>query len=114
MKLATTARAALFMRCLLAGAASLTSVGASCAKSSAETAPQVYHATGTVKSFGPLRAYVNIAHEEILGYMGAMTMSFEPQRPSLLEGLAAGDRIAFDFTETIDARRVLSRVEKQR
>jgi Cu/Ag efflux protein CusF len=109
-----TARSVFFARCLLVAAASLTGVGASCAKSSAEVAPQVYHATGTVKSFGPLRGYVNIAHEEIPGYMGAMTMSFEPQRPSLLEGLVEGDRIAFDFTETADARRVLSRVEKQR
>ena len=114
MKLVTTARAALFLRCWLVGATALAGVGASCARSSAEAAPQVYHATGIVKSFGPLRGYVNIAPEEIPGYMGAMTMSFEPQRPSLLEGIVEGDRIAFDFTESVDARRVLSRVEKQR
>ncbi|WP_437490559.1 copper-binding protein [Sorangium sp. So ce1014] len=46
--------------------------------------------------------------------MSAMTMSFEPQSPSQLDGIEVGDRIAFDFLETEDARRVLTRVEKRR
>jgi len=46
--------------------------------------------------------------------MAAMTMSFEPEKPALLEGLSAGDRVAFDFHETEDARRVLTRVERKR
>ena len=45
--------------------------------------------------------------------MGAMTMSFWPQRKEQLEGLAVGDRVAFEFTETEDARRVLTTIEKR-
>jgi len=103
-------RAAL-LRVLL-GAATAAAGVASCTRASA-AAPQVWHARGTLRGFGPSRGYVNIAHEEIPGYMGAMTMSFEPQKPSQLDGLAVGDRIAFDFFESEDARRILTRIEKQ-
>lgn len=75
--------------------------------------PKTYHATGTIRSFGPGRAYVNIAHEEIPGYMGAMTMSFWPHRVEQLDGLAVGDRVEFEFTETDDARRVLAGIRKR-
>ncbi len=103
-------RAAL-LRALLGAAAALASM--SCTRPSA-AGPQVWHARGTIRAFGPSRGYVNIAHEEIPGYMSAMTMSFEPQQPALLDGLAVGDKIAFDFFESEDARRVLTRVEKQK
>jgi len=72
--------------------------------------PKSYHAVGVVKSFGPGRAFVNISHEDIPGYMQAMTMSFEPQRAGQLDGLAERDRVEFDFVETEDARRVLTRI----
>lgn len=75
--------------------------------------PKTHHATGVVKSFGPGRAFVNIAHGDIPGYMGAMTMSFEPQRPGQLDGLSEQDRVDFDFVETEDARRVLTRIDKR-
>ena len=74
---------------------------------------KTYHATGTIRSFGPGRAYVNIAHEAIPGYMGAMTMSFWPERVQQLEGLAVNDHVEFEFTETEDARRVLSGIRKR-
>lgn len=76
--------------------------------------PRTYHATGTIKSFGPGRAYVNITHDEIPGYMAAMTMSFWPERVEQLDGLAVGDRVEFEFTETEDARRVLLGIRKRR
>ncbi|MDC0685753.1 MULTISPECIES: copper-binding protein [Sorangium] len=100
-------------RSLLLGAAIATSLTVACSKAST-AAPRVHHATGAVRSLGPGRAYVNIAHDDIPGYMSAMTMSFEPQGPSQLDGIEVGDRIAFDFYETEDARRVLTRVEKRR
>ena len=76
-------------------------------------APKSYHAVGVIRSFGPGRAFVNIAHEDIPGYMQAMTMSFEPQRAGQLDGFAEQDRVAFDFMETEDARRVLTRIDKR-
>jgi Cu/Ag efflux protein CusF len=84
----------------------------SCAKPTA-AAPRSWHATGAVRGFGPARAYVNIAHDDIPGYMTAMTMSFEPERPQMLDGVSVGDRVAIDFFETEDARRVLTRVERR-
>jgi Cu/Ag efflux protein CusF len=97
---------------LVLGAALTTSLAASCAKTSTAE-PRVYRATGVVRSFGPGRAYVNITHDDIPGYMDAMTMSFVPTSPSQIEGLQVNDRISFDFFETEDARRVLTRVEKK-
>ncbi|MGA7122770.1 MAG: copper-binding protein [Polyangiaceae bacterium] len=75
--------------------------------------PTVYHAAGVIKSFGPGRAFVNIAHDDIPGYMNAMTMSFEAQRPGDLDGFSERDRIEFEFQETEDARRVLTRIAKR-
>jgi Cu(I)/Ag(I) efflux system protein CusF len=98
---------------LFIGALAVSASLLSCTQTGA-AAPKVWYATGAVRTFGPSRAYVNIAHDDIPGYMSAMTMSFEPKGPALLEGFAVGDRIAFDFYETEDARRILTRVEKRR
>jgi len=76
--------------------------------------PKTYHAVGAIRSFGPARSFVNIAHEDIPGYMAAMTMAFEPKNPGQLDGLAEKDRVQFDFVETADARRVLVQITKQR
>ncbi|MGA7119249.1 MAG: copper-binding protein [Polyangiaceae bacterium] len=75
--------------------------------------PRTYHAVGVIRAFGPGRAFVNIAHEDIAGYMKAMTMSFEPQRAGQLDGFVEHDRVDFDFIETEDARRVLTRIGKR-
>jgi Cu/Ag efflux protein CusF len=72
-----------------------------------------YRATGTITSFGPGRAYVNIAHGEIPGYMAAMVMSFWPERVEQLDGLAVSDRVEFEFAETEDGRRVLTSMRKR-
>ncbi len=101
---------ALVFLVLSAGAALACSKGG--AKQEVAAAP-TYHAVGVVKSFGPGRAYVNISHEDIPGYMKAMTMSFEPQRPGQLDALSERDRVDFDFVETEDARRVLTRIDKR-
>ncbi|MCC6647424.1 MAG: copper-binding protein [Polyangiaceae bacterium] len=73
---------------------------------------KTYSATGVVKGFSPDKKLVNIRHEEIPGYMSAMTMSFEVKTPSQIEGLAAGDKISFKFTDE-DGRRVLAELKKQ-
>jgi hypothetical protein len=61
----------------------------------------------------PGRTFVNIAHEDIAGYMKAMVMSFEPRRPGQLDGLSPQDRVDFDFVETEDAWRVLIRIDER-
>lgn len=90
--------------------ASLALLGA-CDKPASAT-PKSYHATGQVRSFGPQKAFVNIAHDDIPGYMKAMTMSFEPEKPAMLDGIDVGARVSFDFYETADSRRVLSAIQK--
>jgi Cu(I)/Ag(I) efflux system protein CusF len=106
---------ALVMASFLSGAASSPAVRApGLASTNRQADAKTYHATGTIRSFGPGRVYVNIAHEEIPGYMAAMTMSFWPQRVEQLDGLAVGDHVEFEFTETEDARRVLSGIRKRR
>lgn len=71
-----------------------------------------YDARGVVKSFGPDRKYVVIAHEKIAGYMEAMTMSFEPRTPEQLQGIEGGDRVTFTFVATKDGRRVLQSIQR--
>jgi Cu/Ag efflux protein CusF len=72
-----------------------------------------YRTRGVVRSFGPNRAYVSIAHEKIDGYMEAMTMSFEPRRANQLAAVSVGDKVSFSFTETEDGRRLLNFITKE-
>jgi Cu/Ag efflux protein CusF len=97
---------------LAALAVSTPAIAAHASRENATLAEQ-YAARGVVKSFGPNRAYVNIAHEKIDGYMEAMTMSFEPRRPEQLAGLAPGDNVAFTFTATPDGHRLLDAIAKR-
>ncbi|MBL8943333.1 MAG: copper-binding protein [Myxococcales bacterium] len=56
---------------------------------------------------------MSIAHEAIPGYMGAMTMSFEPKNTEQLARFAIGDRVSFTFTDTDDGRRVIESITKR-
>ncbi len=82
------------------------------AASAALAADPQFKAHGVVRSFGAKRAYVNIAHEKIPGYMDAMTMSFEPRRPEQLDGLDVGAKVTFTFTATEDGHRVLDAIAR--
>lgn len=106
---------AVFAVALAAAAPALVS-GCSKTSSAAEQKPQqaaakTYDSKGTIKSFGPDKKFVNISHEAIPGYMAAMTMSFEPKTPAQLDGLAAGDKISFSFSDD-EGRRVIASITK--
>lgn len=62
----------------------------------------VYTVTGTVKSADAQSGIVRVAHDEIPGYMDAMTMPFLSRDPEGLRGLKSGDRIAFNLVVTHD------------
>jgi protein SCO1/2 len=49
--------------------------------------------TGEVLSFKPDRSEVRIKHDEVKGFMDAMTMWFNVKNPRLLDGLAPGDLV---------------------
>ena len=64
---------------------------------------------GQVVSTVPNASQLVVDHEEIKGFMEAMTMGYRVDPPALLEGLKPGDRIHF----TIDVqRRTITAVEK--
>jgi len=74
------------------------SVVAGCGRA-ASAADKTHDAVGTVQTVAPNGAYVIISHEDIPGYMQAMTMQFTAQSKDQLAGVAPGDRVAFSFTE---------------
>lgn len=81
------------------------------ASPAATPAANAYQSRGTIKSFGPDRKLVNISHEAIPGYMAAMTMSFEPKDIAQFQGLGAGDKVSFTFSDDA-GRRVISAIAK--
>ncbi len=83
------------------------------ATSPSAVAAETFSAKGVVKSFGPNRAYVNIAHDDIPGYMRAMTMSFEPKDQAQIKDLAPGDAVTFEFTDLGEGKRLITRIAKR-
>ncbi|MBX3248614.1 MAG: copper-binding protein [Myxococcales bacterium] len=72
------------------------------AATTAATETTRYTTRGTIERIEGARAEIN--HEEVPGYMPAMTMPFFANDEAVLSGLAAGDRIEFSF-EVDDSRR---------
>jgi Cu(I)/Ag(I) efflux system periplasmic protein CusF len=52
---------------------------------------------GEIKRIERDRKMMSVAHEEVPGYMPAMTMPFWMDSDALFEGLAVGDSIEFRF-----------------
>ncbi|MEO6035120.1 MAG: SCO family protein [Verrucomicrobiota bacterium] len=66
------------------------------------TNQQIYEAKGVVKEIKPDGKSALIQHEEIKGYMAAMTMEFETKNTNELRGLKPGDAISFRMIVTGD------------
>jgi protein SCO1 len=64
------------------------------------TNQQVYQAKGVIQELKPDGKTVRIKHEDIPGYMGAMTMDFEAKDTNNLTGLRAGDAVTFQLVVT--------------
>lgn len=72
--------------------------------------PQTYEAVGTIVRIEG--EYVLIDHDDIPGFMDAMTMTFPVTDPSLLEGLDQGTRVSFRVV--VDgARYEIDRIERR-
>lgn len=82
------------------------------AAQTSERAPRTFTTRGTIVGFGAERRSVEIAHETIPGFMGAMTMPFETRAAAQLEGLALRDRVSFTFTMTPERHFVLDAIRK--
>ena len=87
--------------CLLAAMC----VVVSCRRSGqlAEPAPrqEVYEVKGVVREVNPAENSLTIEHENIPGFMPAMTMSFAVKDPTLLREVAVGDRVKFRLAVTV-------------
>ncbi len=70
--------------------------------STVDTNRQSFEVRGVVKKLMPNGRTAEISHEEIPNYMEAMTMDFEVKDRKELEGLKAGDYIAFRLVVTKD------------
>jgi Cu/Ag efflux protein CusF len=71
--------------------------------------PKVVTAQGNVVAVVPENGEVVLAHEDIEGFMEAMTMGYKVSSPSLLKSVKAGDTVEF----TIDTdKRVITKIGK--
>jgi Cu/Ag efflux protein CusF len=75
-------------------------------------ATQQFRTHGVVKRIADDRRSVHIAHDDIAGYMPAMTMSFSPRNAAQLDGIAVGDRVSFTFTDDGEGRRVIDAIAR--
>ncbi len=64
------------------------------------TNQQVFQVKGVVLEVNPSEKTVRIRHEEVPGYMPAMTMPFDVKNTNELAGLAPGDAVSFRMIVT--------------
>jgi protein SCO1/2 len=69
---------------------------------SSQATQQVYQVKGVIRELKPDGRTVVIKHEEIPGYMVAMTMPFKVTNSAELTGLKQGDAVSFQMTVTED------------
>jgi protein SCO1 len=71
-------------------------------ETSGNTNQQIFQVKGVVEEIKPDGKSAVIKHEEIPGYMAAMTMEFETKSTNELQGLQPGDSISFRMIVTAD------------
>ena len=59
-----------------------------------------YQGEGQVLQVDAGRGRVTIAHQEVIGFMAAMIMTFRVKDSKLLDGFKPGDRVEFTLEET--------------
>jgi Cu/Ag efflux protein CusF len=67
---------------------------------------------GVVRVVAPEINRIFIEHGDIPGLMEAMTMAFEPEDPTMLNGLAPGDQVHFTLQKKGDRLRLVA-IEKE-
>jgi Cu/Ag efflux protein CusF len=67
----------------------------------AATQTTTHHATGTVTALDMKASTVEIDHGDIEGLMPAMQMDFSVKNAAVLNGIAVGDRIEFEVTNSV-------------
>ncbi len=67
---------------------------------------ETYQVTGVVQSVDLESGQIRIAHDDIAGFMPAMTMNFDVVRSDLLVVAAAGDRVRFELERNATLLRI--------
>src|SRR5262249_6200614 len=62
-------------------------------------AVKIYDGVGVIVSIDRDAGRIEINHEDIKGFMTAMSMSFKAKRPSLLDELTPGDKVVFQIRD---------------
>ncbi len=97
----------------LALASSVVSTAAvACASGTSEAEGRSYEVDGTVRRVDREARTITIAHEDVPGYMPAMTMPFSVDDARLMDGLAEGDRVRFRFVAAGGGRHVIATIRK--
>jgi Cu/Ag efflux protein CusF len=61
----------------------------------AAASPREFHAEGVIRAVLPEIGIVVITHDEIAGYMPAMTMGFRATSPKVYDAVEVGDAVRF-------------------
>jgi len=61
----------------------------------AAAGPREFHSEGVIRAVLPEIGVVVITHDEIAGYMPAMTMGFRATSPKVYDGVGVGDAVRF-------------------
>lgn len=80
-------------------------------EAAARTAQTSWTARGIVRAVVPQLGAVFLTHEALPGLMDAMTMGFQVESPTMLEGLTSGDVVRFTVRRDAD-RLVVVMIEK--
>jgi protein SCO1/2 len=75
---------------------------AHCARSADATNIRTFQVKGVIKTLKPAEKTAIIRHEEIPGYMAAMTMPFSVKDAGQLKELRSGDNVSFRYIVTPD------------
>lgn len=87
---------------------------ASCASTPIEAqSGREYAARGVVRAIDPSSLSITIAHENVEGYMPAMTMPFTLTSASQVQGLSVGDAIDFRFRAESGGRHVIVSIRRR-
>lgn len=82
-----------------------------CEEPTASADPERYETRGEIRAIQGDR--VDIEHEDVPGYMPAMTMPFYAEDAAMLEGLAVGDAVEFTFAPRAGGRHVIVAIAKR-
>ena len=70
------------------------------------SAEETYHVHGVVHAVDPADKQIQIEHEDIPGFMPAMTMNFDVASAQLIEGVEPGARVSFELERSATTLRI--------